>query len=233
MNKTLKGKESFVFSVGGSLLVTADGIETKFLKAFRAFIIRQAKKGKRFYLVVGGGVTARTYIKAALAVAPISQVDRDWVGISATRLNAQLLRTAFGSLAYPEVITDPNIKIKTQKPLVIAAGYKPGWSTDYVAVLLAKRNNIKTVINLSNIDYAYDKDPRRFQDAKKLEQVSWPVFRKIVGNRWTPGLNAPFDPIASRTAAQAGMKVVVINGRNLKNLEKFLAGEKFVGTSIS
>jgi len=232
MNKTLKKKESFVFSVGGSLLVTADGIETQFLKAFRSFIIKQVKEGRRFYLVVGGGVTARTYIKAALAVAPISQADRDWVGISATRLNAQLLRTTFGKMANQEIITDPTLKVKTRKPLALAAGYKPGWSTDYVAVLLAKHNNIKTVINLSNIDYAYDKDPRRFQDAKKLEQISWPEFRQIVGNRWQPGLNTPFDPIASREAAKARMKVVIVNGRNLKNLEKVLSGDKFQGTEI-
>lgn len=224
--------KSFILSVGGSLMVTADGIETEFLKEFRAFIIRQVKKGHKFYLVVGGGVTARTYIKAALNIAKISNADRDWVGISATRLNAQLLRASFGALAYPEIITDPTKKIITKKSLVIASGYKPGWSTDYDAVLIAKNNNIKTVINLSNIDYAYDKDPRKFKDAKKLEAVSWPAFRKIVGNRWIPGLNAPFDPIASREAAKENMKVIILNGKNLENLGKCLGGNKFLGTMV-
>lgn len=225
--------KSFVLSVGGSLMVTADGIETKFLKEFRAFIIKQVKKGHKFYLVAGGGVTARTYIKAALAIAPISHADRDWVGISATRLNAQLLRASFGQLAHSEIITDPTAPIASKKALVVASGYKPGWSTDYVAVLLAKHNSIKTVINLSNIDYAYDKDPRSHKDAKRLETVSWPAFRKIVGNRWEPGLNTPFDPIASREAAKSGMKVVILNGRNLKNLEKCLDGDKFKGTVVA
>lgn len=233
MGKSPVYKKTFVLSVGGSLLVTAGGIEIEFLKTFRAFIAKQVRAGNRFYLVVGGGMTARSYIKAALEIAPLSQADRDWVGIGATRLNAQLLRAALGKIAHQEIVTDPALKIKTRKPVVIAAGYKPGWSTDYDAVLMAKSNNIKTVINLSNIDYAYDKDPRRFKDAKKLENVSWPVFRKIVGNRWTPGLNAPFDPVASRAAAQAGMKVVIINGRNLDNLEKCLNGKTFAGTSIS
>ncbi len=219
-------------SVGGSLMVTAGGIETKFLKEFRAFIIRQAQKGHKFYLVAGGGVTARTYIKAALAIAPISHADRDWVGISATRLNAQLLRASFGQLAHPEIITDPTKPIASKKALIIASGYKPGWSTDYVAVLLAKHNGIETVINLSNIDYAYDKDPRSHKDAKRLEAVSWPAFRKIVGNRWEPGLNTPFDPIASREAAKGRMKVIILNGRNLKNLERCLDGGKFKGTIV-
>lgn len=224
--------KAFVLSVGGSLMVTAEGIETKFLKEFRAFILKQVKKGYKFYLVAGGGVTARTYIKAALDITAISHADRDWVGISATRLNAQLLRAAFGKAAHPEIIIDPTEKISSKKSIVVAAGYKPGWSTDYDSVLLAQSNGIRTVINLSNIDHAYDKDPRQFKDAKKLEKVSWPDFRKIVGNRWVPGLNAPFDPIASREAGKDRMKVVILNGRNLKNLEKCLNGEKFQGTII-
>ncbi len=224
--------KAFVLSVGGSLMVTAEGIETKFLKEFRAFILKQVKKGHKFYLVAGGGVTARTYIKAAGEIAPISPADRDWVGISATRLNAQLLRASFGRAAHPEIIIDPTKKISSGKSIVVASGYKPGWSTDYDSVLLAQSNNIRTVINLSNIDHAYDKDPRKFKDAKKLENVSWPAFRKIVGNRWLPGLNAPFDPIASREAEKGRMKVVILNGRNLKNLEKCLDGEKFRGTVI-
>ena len=225
-------KNTFVLSVGGSLMVTSAGVDTGFLKEFCAFILGLTKKGYKFYLVAGGGVTARNYIKAALEITPISPADRDWVGISATHLNAQLLRASFGKIAYPTIIIDPTRKISSKKSIVVAAGYKPGWSTDYDAVLLAQANGIKTVINLSNIDYAYDKDPQRFKDAKKLEKVSWPEFRKIVGNRWTPGLNAPFDPIASREAGKDKMKVVILNGRNLKNLEACLKGGDFIGTVV-
>ena len=190
------------------------------------------KLGHKFYLVTGGGTTARSYIKAAQAITSVNPADRDWVGIGATWLNAQLLRSAFGSMAHAEVITNPTEKIKTKKAIVIASGYKPGWSTDCDTVLLARHNQIKTVINLSNIDYAYDKDPRTSKDAQRLDMVSWPAFRKIVGNHWEPGLNAPFDPIASREAAKDGMKVFILNGRNLDNLKKCLSGKKFTGTII-
>jgi len=226
-------KKTFVLSVGGSLLVTKEGIDIKFLKSFRLFILKELKKGNCFYLVTGGGVTARDYIKAALGTTKISQVDRDWVGISATHLNAQLVKVIFGSQAHPEIIIDPTKKIKTNKNLVIGAGYKPGWSTDCDSVLLAQHNQIKTVINMSNIDYAYDKDPRKFPEAKRLVNVSWPEFRKVVGNKWTPGLNVPFDPVASREAQKSKIKVVILNGKDLKNLGDCLAGKKFKGTTIS
>jgi len=225
--------KTFVLSVGGSLLVTKAGVNLKFLRAFHSFIKGQVKLGNRFYLIIGGGTTARNYIKSALAAAQVKASDRDWVGIRATRLNAQLLQVVFGPIAYKDIITDPYKLIRTTAPVIFSGGYKPGCSTDHVAVLIAKHNKIDTVINLSNIDYAYDKDPRHHSDAKKLTDISWPTFRKIVGNRWHPGLNVPFDPVASREAAKNKIKVVILNGQKLKNLSNCLEGRSFKGTTIN
>ena len=224
---------SLVISVGGSIIVPAGGIDTAYVKKFRSFILSQVKTGKKFYLVVGGGTTAREYLKAAATITNFDQAAGDWLGISATRLNAQFIKTIFGRLAHSELIIDPTKKITTTKPIVIAAGYKPGWSTDYCATLMAQANQAKTIINLSNIDYAYDRDPRKYPEAKKLEKVTWPEFRKVVGNVWRPGLNVPFDPIASRLAAKLKMKVIIANGRNLDNLRACLNGKKFKGTVIN
>ena len=114
----------------------------------------------------------------------------------------------------------------------MAAGWRPGFSTDFDAVLLAKYFHAKTLINLSNIDHVCDKDPRKFPDCKKIKEISWPEFRKIVGNKWDPGMNAPFDPIASKEAQAIGLEVVIMNGQKLANLKKFLEGDKAKGTVI-
>ena len=225
--------KTFVLSLGGSLLVNEDGLDLKFLKSFRNFIIRQTAKDYKFYLVVGGGLTARRYIQAALKAAPVSARERDWVGIKATALNAELVRVIFGPLAYPQVINDPTKKLNSRGLLVIAAGYQPGFSTDHVAVLLAKHNKLDGLINLSNIDFVYEQDPRRFPEAKKFKNLSWPEFRGLVGNRWRPGLNVPFDPVASREAQQHGLQVTVLHGKRLKNLEACLDGKDFKGTRIA
>jgi uridylate kinase len=116
---------------------------------------------------------------------------------------------------------------------MVAAGWRPGWSTDYVSTILAQRLESKTVINLSNIDYAFDKDPNKYDDAKIIKEISWKEFRKIVGNKWDPGLNLPFDPVASRNAQELGLKVIICKGNNIKNLENILAGKKYKGTTIS
>ena len=85
---------------------------------------------------------------------------------------------------------------------------------------------------MSNIDYVYDKDPKKSSDAKPIEIISWKEFRKMVGSKWTAGLNAPFDPIAAKEAEKLGLKVNII-GKNLRNLESCIKGKEFKGTIIS
>lgn len=224
---------TIIISLGGSLIVTKNGIDCRYLKQFRSMILDQLKQGRKFFLITGGGITARDYIGAADKIVKVTDDDRDWLGIHSTRLNAHLVRTIFRNEAHPEIIKNPTIRMQTKKKITIAGGWKPGWSTDYVAAIIAEKYGVKTVINLSNIDYAYDKDPAKFKDAQRLENVSWKNFRKIVGSKWSPGLNAPFDPIASRKAERLGLEVVIMNGKNLANLKNYLAGKKFNGTVIN
>lgn len=225
-------KSPIVISLGGSIVVPKSGIDAAFLKRFATLIRSHIKTGTRFILVVGGGHTARVYQDAARKVTKLADEDIDWLGIHSTRLNAHLMRTIFRAEAQHIVIKDPTRTHIWNRPILIAAGWKPGWSTDYVATRLAKKYKAKTVINLSNIKQAYDKDPAKHKDAKPLEKVAWKDFCKIVGNKWIPGMNAPFDPIASRLASQIKLRVIIADGKNLTNINKILKGEKYIGTTI-
>ncbi|MCX6719501.1 MAG: UMP kinase, partial [Candidatus Staskawiczbacteria bacterium] len=93
-------------------------------------------------------------------------------------------------------------------------------------------HNIKTIINLTNIDYVYDKNPNESPDAKPFKEIDWKSFEQIVGDKWSPGLSMPFDPRASKLASRLKLKVVMINGKNLERLEDFLNGKSFIGTII-
>ncbi len=228
MNK----EKSYVISLGGSLIVPPRGIDWKFLKKFRKLILDQNKKGKKFYIVAGGGATCRKYNEAAKKIIKIEAEDLDWLGIHSSRLNAHLIRTIFRDIAHPEIIKNPTIHMPSQEKVVVAGGWKPGWSTDYVATMIAQEYEIDTIINLSNIDYAYTKDPEKSNNAQKIKDIDWVDFRKIVGDKWKPGLNAPFDPIASKKGEQLGLKVIITNGQDLSNLKNILDQKTFKGTII-
>ncbi len=228
--------DKIIISVGGSLIVPTGGINTTFLTNLNAFIRSQLSKNpnRQFFLEIGGGATARHYRDAGQTVIghELTRDDLDWLGIHATRLNAQLLRTIFRDIAHPYIIKKYEIIRKVTEPVVIAAGWKPGWSTDYDAILLCEDYGAKTVLNLSNIQQVYTDDPKKNPDAKPIEKISWDDFRKIVGDEWTPGLNAPFDPIAAKKAQELGVQVIVMSGDDFDNIESYFGGKEFVGTTI-
>jgi uridylate kinase len=222
-------KKTVVISLGGSIIVP-DQIDMNFLNEFKRVIL--SLENERFVIICGGGKVCRRYQDAAKETGEISKEDLDWIGIRATRLNAELVRTCFGDDAYGKVIHDPNEPIDATRRIIVGAGFEPGSSTDLRAVQLAKRFGAVRVINMSNIDYVYSADPKKDSHAERMERISWPAFRKLVGNEWDPGLNMPFDPIASREAEQLGLDVAII-GNDMLNFEQLLKGEEFRGTTIS
>lgn len=223
----------FVISLGGSLIVPEE-IDTSFVKRFVKSVEIEAAKGHRFFIVTGGGSTARKYIRALKKIGKsVPAEDLDWLGIAATKMNAQLLLSLFGKKARRHLITDPSERKTDLKKINLVSGWKPGWSTDYVAVRIAQTYGVKTVINLSNIDYVYDFDPRTNRKAKKIELMTWAQFLRQFGTKWDPGANFPFDPVAAKLAKKHGIKAVVMNGGSLKNLQQYLKNRRFLGTTIA
>jgi len=223
-----------VLSVGGSI-VAPEKPDTAFLTAFSAMVKEwlEADKERRLILVVGGGAPARIYQTACREVfAGVENNACDWIGIMATRLNAQLVKAIFGDLCREDVVTNPSEANEFTGRILLAAGWKPGFSTDNDAVLLAEKFNADTVVNLSNIEKVYTDDPRKNPDAKPIDSISWADFCAMVGEEWEPGKNCPFDPIASKKARELGLKVICAGGKNIANIRAILDGSDFVGTII-
>ena len=224
-----------VISLGGSI-VAPDTVDSAFLKEFRALTgtMLERDKNRRFIFVVGGGGPARAWQNACREIVPaVSNDEADWIGVMATRLNAQLVKAVMAEWCAEDVVTDPSQAESFTGRVLVAAGWKPGFSSDYDAVILAERFQADMVINLSNIEKVYTADPKKDSSAAPIDTISWADFRAMVGDEWVPGKNVPFDPIASRRAAQAGLKVICAAGRNLPNLALILEGKPFVGTTIA
>lgn len=228
-------KDRIVISVGGSLIVPNGGIDTRFLSQLNTFIRKQLVDfpHRKFFLVTGGGATARHYRDAGREVVghELTADDLDWLGIHSTRLNAHLVRTIFRDIAHPYIIKNYEIIRKISESVVIASGWKPGFSTDYDAIMLCEDYHIQSLINISNVTQVFDKDPNKYPDAKPIRNILWKDFRKLVGDKWFPGLHSPFDPIASQKAEELGITVAVM-GNDFNNVERYLAGESFIGTVI-
>ena len=223
-------KKKIIISLGGSLISKEDEeINKDYIIKFKEFI--SSFSDIKFIVVVGGGKISRKYIDSAKELG-VNKEGQDWIGIMATRINAEFVKAVFSNLAYEKVIYDPHEKIRVDKKVIIYAGYKPGWSTDYDAVLLAETYGAKKILNMSNIKYIYDKNPKENSDAKAIKEMSWKEFKRQFGEEWNPGMNSPFDPIAGKKASEIGIEVAVVDGEDLSNVKNYLADSPFEGTII-
>lgn len=222
--------KTIVISLGGSIIVPED-IDTDFIKDFKQLILDYTDR-YRFVIITGGGMTCRKYVKAAKKIVDASKEDLDWIGIRSTQQNAELIRVVFGDMAYEKIILNPHDSIESDRRVIVGGGYLPGASSDIDAVIIAKNFGADTLVNLSNIDHVYSQDPKEHPDAEPIEKMSWNDLISIIGEEWNPAMNAPFDPVAAKEAEKAGLKVVIMNGRDIENFRKFISGEDFKGTVI-
>ena len=223
----------WIISLGGSLIAPGK-VDTGFLGEFCAAVRSQVATHpeRRFVVVCGGGAPARRYQAAYRALAkPGTDAAADWVGIAATRLNAELLKQLFADLAPDEVVTDPTTVAGLREPVLVAAGWKPGFSHDYDAVIIAERLGARRLVKLSGAGCIRNADPRTDPDARALKRISWAELQRIIGERWSPGYSAPFDPIATARAGDLGLTLVV-TGSDVANLQRVIDGGSFSGTTV-
>ncbi len=212
-----------VLSLGGSL-IAPDGVDVTFLRDFRSAILSYLEQdaGRRLILVCGGGRVCRDYQRAYRDTVPGGTHDaEDWIGIAATRVNAELVRQIFALHCPDPVVLDPTaVNLFTGRILV-------------GGVVLAARSPAGTVLNLSNIDHVYTADPRKDPAARPIDRIRWNELLALVGEEWKPGLNVPFDPVAAKRASSAGLTCIVAAGRDVANTLAILTGKAYTGTTIT
>jgi uridylate kinase len=224
-----------VLSLGGSIVAPGD-IDIDFINSFKEAITSYLEEdvSRKLIIVTGGGAPARIYQNALKQIQDSpDHLLLDDIGIAATRLNAALIRGVFAAYCDNPVVTNPTADIKMSNRVLIAAGWKPGFSSDTDAVYLAEKFGAKKVVNLSNIAKVYTADPKIDPTATPIDSISWADFRVMVGDIWTPGKNTPFDPIASKEAQRLSLTVICADGRNIENTIAILKNQKFVGTTIN
>lgn len=179
----------------------------------------------QFYVVIGGGFLARERILSCKG----SSRDKDLAGISAINDNCLRVSSIFVNyfpLKFVEDFNDVSGKVN----FVVGAKFV-GRSSDWNSVKVAEKVGASLVLNLSNIDFIYDKDPSKFKSAKKILDISWNDYFSVIGKRRVPGGHYPFDPVASKLASKLGLSVYFVNGKKLDLVEKFFEGE-LVGSVI-
>jgi uridylate kinase len=86
---------------------------------------------------------------------------------------------------------------------------------------------------MTNVKGLYNKDPRKYKDAKFIKEISFDEFYKIANKlRYEAGQHFVLDQHAAKIIKENKIKTVII-GKDLKNFENYLKCKEFIGTIIS
>ncbi len=221
-----------VISLGGSILIPT--LEEHTVKEYVP-VLRKIAKQHRLFVVVGGGGEARRYI-AIMRDLGIDEGTSDEIGILITRLNATMLIAALGDDAYPKVAEShaEAKKFAETGKIVVMGGITPGQTTDAVAAVLAERVGAAVFINATSVDGIYSADPRKDPKATRFDAMTPQKLLEIVGGTGLgAGSNNVLDIVAARVVERSGIPLVVLDGRDPKNLSSAVLKGKYRGTVVS
>jgi len=221
--------KNIVISLGGSVILS-DDIQPDYFVRLNNLLDSFTEKYKIF-IVVGGGKTARAYIKMGRD-AGFDEKTLDELGIEATRINAVFLSKAIEESNKNIPLTTDEAK-KIGNKIVIMGGTTPGHSTDMVGAELAEKTKAVKYIIATDVDGVYDKDPKKHSDAKKLEEVSVEELIEKQGVTWdAAGKNTVIDGPALKIIHRARIPTFVLNGKKLDEIKQVILGQSFNGTII-
>jgi uridylate kinase len=229
-------KKVVVISLGGSLIVPND-IDYEFLAGFRKVLFRNRKKYK-FVVICGGGSVARVYIKG-MENEKMRRKDKEYfqsmLGISTTRLNARFLTYFFGKDAnegIPHDMKDIEGLLKRNNFVFCGAlRYNKKETSDSTSAKLANYFNSQ-FINLTNVLGLYEQDPRKFENAELINEISYKDFLNMAKKiPFKPGQHFVLDQKAAQIIKKNKIPTFIL-GSNMKNFENFLNKKHFVGTII-
>ncbi len=221
-----------VIRVGGSVI--ASPINPELVDQYVKLLRRLRKKGYNIVTVVGGGALAREFIKIGNQLG-LDEEAQDWLAIHVSRLYALLFALRLGRDGtgnVPTTIAEAVGALKKGR-IVVMGGLKPGMTTDTVAAHVAQKTKAQLLVKATDQDGIYDKDPRKYMDAKKLNRISYQALSKLLEqDRHKAGIHQILDPVAVKILQKTHVKTIVVNGYNPKNIQHAIEDKK-IGTTVT
>ncbi len=185
-------------------------------------------------IVVGGGNFWRGRSNKYM-----DKCTSDHIGMLATTMNALAINDAFLQLGVQSRV-QTGIEMRQiaefyirkralrhlEKGRIVIFGCgtgSPFFSTDTAAALRSAEINADILLKATNVDGIYDKDPNKYDDAKKIDEIN---YIDVLNKK----LNV-MDSTATTLCMDNNIPILVYNMNKKGNLKKVLEGEK-IGTIV-
>jgi uridylate kinase len=221
--------KTVVVSIGGSV-VLSDEADALFLKKLTA-LFKKISQDYKLFVIVGGGNIARRYIQLGRELG-FDEDTLDLIGIDVTRVNARIITNLLG-VSNKDIPHTTKDALQLTFPIIVMGGTDPKHSTDLVGAELAEKTQAVRFVNATNVDGIYNKDPKKYKDAKQLKEISIDELIAKYGTTWdAAGKNIFMDEPALGIIQRAKIPTFIVNGKRLDQLENALLGQSFDGTTI-
>ncbi|KYH35805.1 uridylate kinase [Clostridium tepidiprofundi DSM 19306] len=210
------------------------GIDFDIARKISKQIKEIVEMGVQCCLVVGGGNIWRGRNGENM-----DRTTADYMGMMATCINALALQDSLESIGVQtrvqtaiemKEVAEPFIRRRAMRHLekgrvvIFAAGTgNPYFSTDTTAALRAAEIEADIILLAKNVDGVYDKDPNKYDDAKKFEELTYlDVLEK--------GLQV-MDSTATSLCMDNEIPIMVFGLNKPENIKKAVLG-KITGTLV-
>ncbi|PLV60255.1 UMP kinase [Thermotoga sp. KOL6] len=210
------------------------GFDQEKIKYLVSEIEKVVKAGYKIGIVTGAGNLFR-----GIELKDLSMKRADQIGLLGTIMNAIYLKDRFEknglkAKIFSQIVNLPDIEkvnydsieaaLQDNFILIFAGGTSnPFFTTDTAAVLRAQEMGAEIIVKATKVDGVYDKDPKRFPDAKKIDRLTFTEAMRL-------GLKV-MDAEAFALCRKLKIVVKVINFFEPNTLLRALKGEK-VGSTI-
>ena len=211
------------------------GIDKLKLENVTNQIVELSNEGVEIAIVIGAG----NFWRGRYGAEYIERTTADYMGMLATTLNALALQEMIeGNHVQTRVMTaiemkqiaEPYIRRKAIRHLekgrivIFACGTgNPYFTTDSAAALRAIEMEVDVILLAKNVDGVYDKDPRKFQDAKKYDSITY--MEAISKKLWVMDITA-------LTLCMENNIPIEVFALNEKGSIKKVANGESIGTTI-
>lgn len=214
-----------------------NGIDFQVLHNLCGEIVEVAKMGTEMVIVIGAGNIWRYRDNTGSG---IDRVSSDYMGMLATIMNAVAMQSSIeeqgvyvrvcSALNIPQV-AEPYLRRRAIRHLekgrvVICAGGtgNPFFTTDSAAALRALELDCDVLLKATKVDGVYDKDPKKFKDAKKFKAMK---YTDVLG------MDLEFmDSAAVSLCKDSKLPIMIFDLTQKGNIKKAVEG-KDIGTMVS
>lgn len=194
------------------------------------------ESGVQMGIVIGGGNIVRG---VAAASSGMDRASADYMGMLATCVNALAMQDALEKMSIDTrvqtaiemaEIAEPYIRrrairhLEKNRVVIFGAGTgNPYFTTDTAAALRAMEIDAEVIMKATKVDGVYDKDPKKFSDAVKFDELS---YIEVLNKRL-----AVMDSTAISLCMDNSLPILTFNLKDPANILRAVKGEK-IGTLV-